>query len=290
MPKTKPQPADWISLIEAGYSLEGSEREWFDNLCGCADGLLDPSGLRYGLITHCTPTTRRLGLARFPKILELIGPQYHNSLDENVIDLLYREGHIVLTGSNLVFPKHPAARTKLETLAGPYLGTTPDIFSVFCQTGTGESAVFAAMLMKPRTPTALERKRWPQAAAHIGAGLRLRSKLRESSPDELPIEAVLDSEGRIHDAQGPAIHKDTRENLRDTVLRIDRSRTSAGRSEPDAALDNWEALAGGRWSLVDRFDSDGRRYIVAVVNDPAHPDPRGLTARERQVAELAGLG
>lgn len=290
IPKTKPKPADWISLIEAVYSLEGSEGEWFDKLCGFADGLLDPSGLRYGLITHCTPTTRRLGLARFPKILELIGPQYHNSLDENVIDLLYREGHIVLTESNLVFPKHPAARTKLETLAGPYLGATPDIFSVICQAGTGESAVFAAMLMKPRAPTALERKRWPQVAAHIGAGLRLRGKLRNLSPDALPVEAVLDSGGRMHDGQGPAINKDARENLRKAARRIDRARTRAGRSEPDTALDVWEALVDGRWSLVDRFDSDGKRYIVAVQNDPAHPDPRGLTERERQVAELAGLG
>ncbi|HET6374860.1 MAG TPA: LuxR C-terminal-related transcriptional regulator, partial [Methylocella sp.] len=110
------------------------------------------------------------------------------------------------------------------------------------------------------------------------------------SSDALPIEAVLDSGGRMHDAQGPAVHKDARENLREAVLRIDRARTNAGRSEPDAALDNWEALVDGRWSLVDRFDSDRRRYIVAVQNDPAHPDPRGLTERERQVAELAGLG
>ena len=30
--------------------------------------------------------------------------------------------------------------------------------------------------------------------------------------------------------------------------------------------------------------------MIAVMNDPAHPDPRGLTARERQVAEFIGLG
>jgi DNA-binding NarL/FixJ family response regulator len=45
----------------------------------------------------------------------------------------------------------------------------------------------------------------------------------------------------------------------------------------------------GAGSLVDRFDSDGKRYVIAVINDPAHPDPRGLTPQERQVAELAGL-
>jgi DNA-binding CsgD family transcriptional regulator len=42
--------------------------------------------------------------------------------------------------------------------------------------------------------------------------------------------------------------------------------------------------------MIDKFDSDGRRFIVAVKNDPVHQDTRGLTARERQVAEWVGLG
>src|SRR5262249_33539384 len=153
---------------------------------------------------------------------------------------------------------------------------------VGCATGTGESVTFMALLKERRNPTALERKRWPQVAAHIGAGLRLRNKLRNLSPEALPVEAVLDAQGKMHDGQGPATGRDSRENLREAVLRIERARTNAGRSEPDAALDNWEALVEGRWSLVDRFDSDPKRYVIAVNNDPAHPDPRGLTAQERQ--------
>jgi DNA-binding CsgD family transcriptional regulator len=74
------------------------------------------------------------------------------------------------------------------------------------------------------------------------------------------------------------------------VRRIERARTIAGRDEADAALDNWHGLVDGRWSLVDRFDTDGKRFVVAVKNDPAHPDPRGLTPGERQVAEYVGMG
>ena len=44
------------------------------------------------------------------------------------------------------------------------------------------------------------------------------------------------------------------------------------------------ALLEGRWSLVDRFDSDGRRFIVAYRNPPGVLNPRRLTAREREVA------
>jgi len=96
--------------------------------------------------------------------------------------------------------------------------------------------------------------------------------------------------GRCTTGQGQAVEKDSRENLREAVRCIEQARTQAGRSEPDDALDNWEALVDGRWSLVDRFDHDGKRYIIAVLNDPAHPDLRGLTAGERQVAEFVGLG
>jgi DNA-binding NarL/FixJ family response regulator len=127
-------------------------------------------------------------------------------------------------------------------------------------------------------------------AAHLGAGLRLRTKIGERSLDALRVDAVLDSQGRMHDGYGPATDRDSREKPREAVQRIEQARTNAGRGEPDAALDNWEALVDGRWSLVDRFDTDGKRYVIAIMNDPAHPDPRGLTPRERQVAEFAGLG
>jgi DNA-binding NarL/FixJ family response regulator len=280
----KRKPADWISLIEAGYSLDGTERQWLDNLSDCADRL---AGLRYAGIVRYTASTHQLTLRETPSAIEFLGKLFEASLDEQTTDLLYRQGHIILTASNSIVPA--SVMRLLEKTVSPFLGSTPDIFSVICQTGASECVTLSTLLKERRDPTALERKRWPQVAAHIGAGLRLRNKLRNLSPDTLPIEAVLDSQGRMHDGQGSATHKDSRENLREAVLRIEQARTLAGRSEPDIALDNWEALVEGRWSLVDRFDSDGKRYVIAVINDQAHPDPRGLTSRERQVAELVGL-
>ena len=49
-------------------------------------------------------------------------------------------------------------------------------------------------------------------------------------------------------------------------------------------------VVAGRWSLVERFDSDDRRFLVAHKNDPSNRDPRGLTERERQVLGYAELG
>ena len=147
------------------------------------------------------------------------------------------------------------------------------------------------LLKKTSQVTVQERRRWPQVAAHIGAAVRLRGKIAQlSSIDSPEVEAILDSGGRLHHAQESAKDQDIREKLRAVVRRIEQSRTQAGRQNADAALNNWEGLVNGRWSIVDRFDSDGRRYIVAIKNDPAHPDLRGLTPRERQVAEYVGLG
>jgi DNA-binding CsgD family transcriptional regulator len=43
----------------------------------------------------------------------------------------------------------------------------------------------------------------------------------------------------------------------------------------------------GRWSLVDWFDSDGRRFVLALPNTPEVVDPRGLSERENLVATYA---
>ena len=42
--------------------------------------------------------------------------------------------------------------------------------------------------------------------------------------------------------------------------------------------------------MVDWFDSDGRRFILAIPNPPEVRDPRGLTEQERQVVTYILLG
>jgi DNA-binding CsgD family transcriptional regulator len=61
-------------------------------------------------------------------------------------------------------------------------------------------------------------------------------------------------------------------------------------SDPEKALGLWRALVRGRWSTVDWFDSDGRRYVLGLPNAPNVSDPRGLTEREMQVVALVLCG
>jgi len=66
-----------------------------------------------------------------------------------------------------------------------------------------------------------------------------------------------------------------------------RARRSHG---PDAAIEHWQALVSGRWSLVDRFESDERTFLIANPNPPRPRVVGRLTPRERAVVELAVLG
>lgn len=78
--------------------------------------------------------------------------------------------------------------------------------------------------------------------------------------------------------------------MRDAAIRIDRSRGKLRKQDPELALQTWTALVDGRWSLVDWFDTDQRRLILAIPNPPEIRDPRGLTEQEAQVVTYAALG
>jgi DNA-binding CsgD family transcriptional regulator len=70
---------------------------------------------------------------------------------------------------------------------------------------------------------------------------------------------------------------------------MDRAR-STRRAERERVLELWRTLHERRWTLVDVFDTDGRRFLVARENAPATPPHAKLTQRERQVTALLGLG
>jgi len=133
---------------------------------------------------------------------------------------------------------------------------------------------------------------WQRLAAHISAGNRLRTRLEALSNGGVdPLsqaEAVLTPNGKVEHATGPAEPRDAREALREALARID-----AARSEGEDArrcVDLWHGLVGGRWSLVDHFERDGKRYYLAHKNDPELAADRELTPRERLVLGYAELG
>ncbi|HEY3798798.1 MAG TPA: helix-turn-helix transcriptional regulator [Caulobacteraceae bacterium] len=281
---------DWIAVLEAGYSLDGDDPTWLDGLLGCIAREHGPDQTSAGFIFDLSATdieVRDVRVHGRPEVYDAVAATTQ-AISADGVDLMFRAGRVVCTVSELIFGQLPADEATFRNAAGD---VAPDVLGVIVHSGAGRGAVISLVLDAPRASTPAERRLWTRCAAHIGAGLRLRALGPElASLDAEPIEAVFDGGGKLHDARDGATSKTARDRLRDAVLLIDKARSAAGRQDSDAALAAWEGLVSGRWSLVDRFDSDQRRFVVAVRNDPRFPDPRGLSLRERQVAEFAGLG
>jgi DNA-binding NarL/FixJ family response regulator len=134
-----------------------------------------------------------------------------------------------------------------------------------------------------------EQAAWRRIAAHVSSAFRIRRRLAASGDARAP-EAILHPDGVVAHATQPAQAAGTQAALRRAVLAFDKARGPMRSRDPEKAMHLWQGLVEGRWSLLDHFDTDGRRFVVAHRNDATVPDARGLTWRERQVAAQAALG
>ena len=88
----------------------------------------------------------------------------------------------------------------------------------------------------------------------------------------------------------PPLQATTPTNITTEVLGIRMPRRYAApeggplAADPAAALDHRSGLVQGRWSLVDYWDRDGRRFFAAHPNAPGVLDPPAL---EREGGALA---
>ncbi|MGB0909222.1 MAG: LuxR C-terminal-related transcriptional regulator [Nitrospirales bacterium] len=280
---------DWVGLIEAGYSLEGSDETWAENVLAQAAPLLNrgwwPSIATY----QYTPTNINLEYVGTtgPSFVTTAIREHVSDLPKGMIDQLYRRGSGIGSVGEVVYPHFPDHQSIVRRETQGVIG---DSLVIPGHTGEGSALALYVGFLTETPPTTLERKRWPLITCHLAAGLRLRSIARSFSLDSAAIEAIFDPAGKVYDLRHTTKEHSVRDRLRAIVRKLDCVRTRAERNNPDETLQKWEGLVDGRWSLVDCFDTDGRRFVVAIKNDPAHPDPRGLTRRERQVAEFIGLG
>jgi DNA-binding NarL/FixJ family response regulator len=276
-------------LLEASYDVGAPTMEaWLAAVLTQVARLLEPDVAIGMLVGSYTPSTFDIMnmATNGPASLRDWFDGVHRQAPPEFVNLVYKSGSALLSASRDTWPKFPALRAEAARLSE---GRIQDVISVAGHTGLGHVVTVAALCPKLTSVTALERVRWPRAIAHIAAGLRLYLSF-ERALESPRVEAVLDPAGHTRDAKPVAQSQRKRQLLREAVRRIDGARTSAGRKDVTSSLRAWQGLIEGRWSLVDHFDSDGKRFILAVKNDPEHPDPRGLTAQERQVATFLGLG
>ena len=139
--------------------------------------------------------------------------------------------------------------------------------------------LFAAPLSRSIAASRKEITLWSRVTAHLRAGYRASLRYGETFEGA---DAVLDVSGRVLDARGLAEDSNGREALRQAALRAERARGRRRRAQADE-FELWPALVAGRWTLIERFDTDGRRYLLARRNEPDVQKHVKLSAREREV-------
>jgi DNA-binding NarL/FixJ family response regulator len=281
---------DWIGAVRAAYSLEGNLETWFAGVLESVGPLLDRGAGVIGI-----------AFSRSSEDRGLPGPQVWQA------DPALADAHRRATST----AASPAALTRLTAAGTTFASLSEFLFAdvhqeeaeryractgfadavgLSVETLTGHGLSLVALTRQRCRTEAPERRRWARVAAHLGAGLRLRLALEGPRSGSAAVEAVLDPEGGLLETDTLASGARARQVLRDAVLRRERAHAEAGRIGPDSTLELWEGLVAGRWSLLDRFESSGKRFVIALRNDPEVGPPRGLTRRERQVAEYVGMG
>jgi DNA-binding CsgD family transcriptional regulator len=286
---------DAISIVEAAYNLEGDLYAWLTRLLERAAPKLDRG---FGVSVNMYGP----GIRPEDAVVDSRGvdPRVRAAADAYVAacpDLFHRvvmqPGPALQTPTEAVEALGAIELARLRAHYAEFLHPVGirEWFGVLAREPSGHAVFLAAGCPDTRRPTRHERAVWGRIAAHMGAGARLRrattSPVRGDVSDGT--EAVLSPSGAFAHAEAVAKSPGPREALRRAARAIDRARSKA-RNDDSEALELWRGLVAGRWSLVDRFDTDGRRFVVARRNDPEIGDPRELTLRERQVIAYSAMG
>ncbi len=288
-----------IDLVEASYDLEAGAAEWLPQMLAAGAGALD-----MGMGASATINS---GLS--PDGQPLVVQMVPGSAGSKVIAGLMQAAHEVgadkvqqtmraFSATPVVLSEHSEAWPEVFESITRHVGCKDIVgLSAFDPDASGVSVVMpCSQVVKLDNKS---RERLQMLAVHIAAGHRLRRGLSDQAetpgvaPTDIPLnaEALLDPKGfLVSQAAAGAQTKAASKTIREAAVRMDRARGKLRKSDPAEALGLWKGLVRGRWSLIDWFDTDGRRFVLAKPNAPRLGDPRGLTEREHQVATYAGQG
>jgi len=294
-----PVTSEAIDLIEVAYDLHTSDSDWLSGVMDTAAPMID-HGLGMFGFAFVRPEG---GGGRDAVIQDMqlrsLSPDFpgrflaaSQALSPEFVRAVTPPGYAG-TWSEIARDHPEELRALLEELG--YV----DLFGITAIDPDGVGVDISAPLREAMQLSSKSRERWQMLGAHIASAYRLRRALIRSESDvdddahELPYgaEAVLDANDfRIIEAIGPVKDRNAAQILRKAARRVDKARGKLRRDDPSKALETWKALVRGRWSVVDWFDSDGRRFVLARPNPPKVFDPRGLSAQECQVVTFVLLG
>jgi DNA-binding CsgD family transcriptional regulator len=289
-----------IDLVEVAYDLEKPDSEWLQSLIDAGAPILD-QGLGIFAIKFMSPPPDGGGaqVAIDDVYLHSIREDYPKRFDDARMLIppgIYQK--LAPPGFASTWSEMSADYPQISIDFLRVLGHS-DVLGIHASDPNGVGILINAPLAEAGRLTPRARERWQMLGAHIASAFRLRQGLKSMATDSsravthLPrnAEAVFDIESfRTVDQIGRAEGGRVLNALRTAARTVDEARGALRRDDPEKALDIWKVLVSGRWSMVDWFDTDGRRFVLAIPNSPELSDPRGLTEQESQVVSYLLLG
>ncbi len=286
-----------IDFTEAAYDLEVGDDEWLPTILRRGLPVLEQglgvAGIEYGRPpSGGSVQVLRIHVASGPKDF---ADRHMAAITATPPEALREQAR---PGQAATMSENTKASPQALELYTSYVSYCKDMLGITTVDCKGAGVAIVAPLQEVTTLTGHEAEQWQMLAAHVDAGHRLRRGLAtqedcDEPQTELPYnaEAIFDANSfRITDAVGRAQEPTATKKLREAAVAVDHARGKMRETDPEKALEIWKALVRGRWSMVDGFDSDGRRFVLALPNSPHVIDPRGLTERESQVVAYAVLG
>ncbi len=167
-----------------------------------------------------------------------------------------------------------------------HIGGARDTFAVNALDASGRGLWIGAPMRTTRKVSPEQVLLFTRFAAHLTSAVRLRQNAGRLKPRAA---AVLSPSGELLHAEASPGVVEAREELRNAALAFDEARTKKVNAE--VATRRWRPLVESRWTLIDEFESDGKRLVVAIENGPPTRPPRkDLSLREHQVMTQAHLG
>jgi len=260
-----------LGIIEAAYHSELSREEWLAGIASAASGLdrgvgvvavqvllsEDEVGVRSSFAAHgvCNEVAGRI-VGRLPQVLRSRATA--------------ERGPICVTFSEVAADRE---RRPADTVG--YDGVR-DVqwMGAIDETGTG-CLLGVCLPRASRTPPHL-RATYERIAAHLGSANRIRHKLQDLGT--VPGRATRAVDPRLLDA------------LRGAAVALHRHRDATSTVDDATMQAGWQAYVSGRWPVIDRFESDGRQYVIAFASDLENVALPRLTQRELVVVRCAALG
>jgi DNA-binding NarL/FixJ family response regulator len=282
---------DLIGLVEALYTPDIPDERWLQIVVQKLQPVLDQhrlgiTGGMYSCPDPCSFTVTRALMCDVPESIQGAFFEGMKSLSPDFVAHAFLN-QVVSLGSDL---RGWGDISTNRNGASPAVGVV-DSLTMNVVEPDGEGCWFVSARSQRQPILNEQYLTLTRFARHLAAAHRLRRRHPHVRVSADEAEAVVDPTGHLEHAAGPAKDADNQVALVRAVRAMDAARSRKAGSDQQGAISRWKSVVLERWTMLDHFEKDGKRFVLAMENRPKPPSLGLLSSREHQVVAraLAGL-